>query len=222
MAGTLKTAEEQMVKDRVAEYKEMLAKRQSEKIPQANPISTNQLPKEEKTAKEELEKKQKQEAQMSRFINSLNNKTGKSQKIVYDPNFENVLNQWLPPVSADVDAKPIISVKNLIDTINIIDDVCDLKTFFDVIYSTDDKKDTEFIEETYRRFNEKLVNSGLSLDHNNYILTVESIRELGKGIGSAKTLQWFEIQRGQTMSSEYWKKENHNALNTFFKSMSSF
>ena len=157
---------------------------------------------------------------MSQFINSLNNKTGKSQKIVYDPNFENVLNQWLPPVSADVDAKPIISVKNLIDTINIIDDVCDLKTFFDVIYSTDDKKDTEFIEETYRRFNEKLVSSGLSLDHNNYILTVESIRELGKGIGSAKTLQWFEIQRGQTMSSEYWKKENHNALNTFFKSMS--
>lgn len=286
MAGTLKTAEEQMVKDRVAEYKEMLTKRQSEKVPQANPISTNQLPKEEKTANnglekpitknyanpngtmayvdsiikkyypedyqdslkptstsqeeklasentdlknheekkanEELEKKQKQEAQMSQFINSLNNKTGKSQKIVYDPNFENVLNQWLPPVSADVDAKPIISVKDLIDTINIIDDVCDLKTFFDVIYSTDDKKDTEFIEETYRRFNEKLVSSGLSLDHNNYILTVESIRELGKGIGSTKALQWFEIQRGQTMSSEYWKKENHNALNTFFKSMSFF
>ena len=80
MAGTLKTAEEQMIKDRVAEYKEMHAKRQSEKVPQANPISTNQLPKEEKKANEELEKKQKQEAQMSQFINSLNNKTGKSQK----------------------------------------------------------------------------------------------------------------------------------------------
>ena len=95
MAGTLKTAEEQMIKDRVAEYKEMHAKRQSEKVPQANPISTNQLPKEEKKANEELEKKQKQEAQMSQFINSLNNKTGKSQKIVYDPNFANALRQYL-------------------------------------------------------------------------------------------------------------------------------
>ena len=271
MAGTLKTAEEQMVKDRVAEYKEMLTKRQSEKVPQANPISTNQLPKEEKTANnglekpitknyanpngtmayvdsiikkyypedyqdslkptstsqeeklasentdlknheekkanEELEKKQKQEAQMSQFINSLNNKTGKSQKIVYDPNFANALRQYLP---LDVDAKPIISVKNLIDTINIIDEVCNLKTFFDVIYSTDDKKDAEFIEETYRRFNERLVGSGLNLDHNNYILTVKSIRELGVKPGSGTILYWFNNQRGQTMPPEYWEKETVN------------
>lgn len=207
MAGTLKTAEEQMIKDRVAEYKEMLAKRQSEKVPQANPISTNQLPKEEKTAKEELEKKQKQEAQMSQLINSLNNKTGKSQKIVYDPNFANALRQYLP---LDVDAKPIISVKNLIDTINIIDEVCNLKTFFDVIYSTDDKKDAEFIEETYRRFNERLVGSGLNLDHNNYILTVKSIRELGERPGSGTILNWFNNQRGQTMPPEYWEKETVN------------
>lgn len=55
--------------------------------------------------------------------------------------------------------------------------------------------------------------------YNNYILTVKSIRELGKEIGSAKTLQWFEIQRGQTMSSEYWKKENHNALSASLKLM---
>lgn len=207
MAGTLKTAEEQMIKDRVAEYKEMHAKRQSEKVPQANPISTNQLPKEEKKANEELEKKQKQEAQMSQLINSLNNKTAKSQKIVYDPNFANALRQYLP---LDVNAKPIISVKNLIDTINIIDEVCNLKTFFDVIYSTDDKKDAEFIEETYRRFNERLVGSGLNLDHNNYILTVKSIRKLGVKPGSGTILSWFNNQRGQTMPSEYWEKETDN------------
>ena len=216
MAGTLKTVEEQMIKDRVAEYKEMHAKRQSEKVPQANPISTNQLPKEEKKANEELEKKQKQEAQMSQFINSLNNKTGKSQKIVYDPNFANALRQYLP---LDVDAKPIISVKNLIDTINIIDEVCNLKTFFDVIYSTDDKKDAEFIEETYRRFNERLVGSGLNLDHNNYILTVKSIRELGERPGSGTILSWFNNQRGQTMPPEYWEKET---VKTNLDSMSFF
>lgn len=178
------------------ELKDLAAKIRAEKSPQA----------------EELKKKQrqeKQEAQMSQLINSLNNKTGKSQKIVYDPNFANALRQYLP---LDVDAKPIISVKNLIDTINIIDEVCNLKTFFDVIYSTDDKKDAEFIEETYRRFNERLVGSGLNLDHNNYILTVKSIRELGKKPGSETILHWFNNQRGQTMPPEYWEKEASNSL----------
>lgn len=207
----IKTEADQRIEEMRAKFEkeeeDLLAERQSEKVPQANPISTNQLPKEEKTAKEELEKKQKQEAQMSQLINSLNNKTGKSQKIVYDPNFANALRQYLP---LDVDAKPIISVKNLIDTINIIDEVCNLKTFFDVIYSTDDKKDAEFIEETYRRFNERLVGSGLNLDHNNYILTVKSIRELGVKPGSGTILSWFNIQRGQTMPSEYWEKETDN------------
>lgn len=205
MAGRkIKTETDQIIAEMRAKLKkekeeDLLAQRQSEKVPQANPINA-----------EELKKKQRQEmqeAQMSQLINSLNNKTGKSQKIVYDPNFANALRQYLP---LDVDAKPIISVKNLIDTINIIDEVCNLKTFFDVIYSTDDKKDAEFIEETYRRFNERLVGSGLNLDHNNYILTVKSIRKLGVKPGSGTILSWFNNQRGQTMPSEYWEKETDN------------
>ena len=200
----IKTEKDQIITEMFAKFEkeeeeDLLAQRQSEKVPQANPINA-----------EELKKKQRQEkkeAQMSQLINSLNNKTDKSQKIVYDPNFVNALSQYLP---LDVDAKPIISVKNLIDTINIIDEVCNLKTFFDVIYSTDDKKDAEFIEETYRRFNERLVGSGLNLDHNNYILTVKSIRELGVKPGSGTILYWFNNQRGQTMPPEYWEKETVN------------
>lgn len=199
----IKTEADQRIEEMRAKFEkeeeDLLAERQSEKVPQANPISAEELKKKQR--------QEKQEAQMSQLINSLNNKTGKSQKIVYDPNFANALRQYLP---LDVDAKPIISVKNLIDTINIIDEVCNLKTFFDVIYSTDDKKDAEFIEETYRRFNERLVGSGLNLDHNNYILTVKSIRELGVKPGSGTILSWFNNQRGQTMPSEYWEKETDN------------
>lgn len=199
----IKTEADQRIEEMRAKFKkeeeDLLAERQSEKVPQANPISAEELKKKQR--------QEKQEAQMSQLINSLNNKTAKSQKIVYDPNFANALRQYLP---LDVDAKPIISVKNLIDTINIIDEVCNLKTFFDVIYSTDDKKDAEFIEETYRRFNERLVGSGLNLDHNNYILTVKSIRKLGVKPGSGTILSWFNNQRGQTMPSEYWEKETDN------------
>lgn len=199
----IKTEADQRIEEMRAKFEkeeeDLLAERQSEKVPQANPISAEELKKKQR--------QEKQEAQMSQLINSLNNKTAKSQKIVYDPNFANALRQYLP---LDVDAKPIISVKNLIDTINIIDEVCNLKTFFDVIYSTDDKKDAEFIEETYRRFNERLVGSGLNLDHNNYILTVKSIRELGVKPGSGTILSWFNNQRGQTMPSEYWEKETDN------------
>lgn len=199
----IKTEADQRIEEMRAKFEkeeeDLLAERQSEKVPQANPISAEELKKKQR--------QEKQEAQMSQLINSLNNKTAKSQKIVYDPNFANALRQYLP---LDVDAKPIISVKNLIDTINIIDEVCNLKTFFDVIYSTDDKKDAEFIEETYRRFNERLVGSGLNLDHNNYILTVKSIRELGERPGSGTILSWFNNQRGQTMPSEYWEKETDN------------
>lgn len=205
MAGRkIKTETDQIIAEMRAKLKkekeeDLLAQRQSEKVPQANPINAEELKKKQR--------QEKQEAQMSQLINSLNNKTAKSQKIVYDPNFANALRQYLP---LDVDAKPIISVKNLIDTINIIDEVCNLKTFFDVIYSTDDKKDAEFIEETYRRFNERLVGSGLNLDHNNYILTVKSIRKLGVKPGSGTILSWFNNQRGQTMPSEYWEKETDN------------
>lgn len=199
----IKTEADQRIEEMRAKFEkeeeDLLAERQSEKVPQANPISAEELKKKQR--------QEKQEAQMSQLINSLNNKTAKSQKIVYDPNFANALRQYLP---LDVDAKPIISVKNLIDTINIIDEVCNLKTFFDVIYSTDDKKDAEFIEETYRRFNERLVGSGLNLDHNNYILTVKSIRKLGVKPGSGTILSWFNKQRGQTMPSEYWEKETVN------------
>lgn len=199
----IKTEADQRIEEMRAKFEkeeeDLLAERQSEKVPQANPISAEELKKKQR--------QEKQEAQMSQLINSLNNKTAKSQKIVYDPNFANALRQYLP---LDVDAKPIISVKNLIDTINIIDEVCNLKTFFDVIYSTDDKKDAEFIEETYRRFNERLVGSGLNLDHNNYILTVKSIRELGERPGSGTILNWFNNQRGQTMPPEYWEKETVN------------
>lgn len=199
----IKTEADQRIEEMRAKFEkeeeDLLAERQSEKVPQANPISAEELKKKQR--------QEKQEAQMSQLINSLNNKTAKSQKIVYDPNFANALRQYLP---LDVDAKPIISVKNLIDTINIIDEVCNLKTFFDVIYSTDDKKDAEFIEETYRRFNERLVGSGLNLDHNNYILTVKSIRKLGVKPGSGTILSWFNNQRGQTMPSEYWEKETDN------------
>lgn len=199
----IKTEADQRIEEMRAKFEkeeeDLLAERQSEKVPQANPISAEELKKKQR--------QEKQEAQMSQLINSLNNKTGKSQKIVYDPNFANALRQYLP---LDVDAKPIISVKNLIGTINIIDEVCNLKTFFDVIYSTDDKKDAEFIEETYRRFNERLVGSGLNLDHNNYILTVKSIRKLGVKPGSGTILSWFNNQRGQTMPSEYWEKETDN------------
>lgn len=200
----IKTETDQIIDEMRAKLKkekeeDLIAQRQSEKVPQANLISAEELKKKQR--------QEKQEAQMSQLINSLNNKTGKSQKIVYDPNFANALRQYLP---LDVDAKPIISVKNLIDTINIIDEVCNLKTFFDVIYSTDDKKDAEFIEETYRRFNERLVGSGLNLDHNNYILTVKSIRELGERPGSGTILNWFNNQRGQTMPPEYWEKETVN------------
>lgn len=198
----IKTEADQRIEEMRAKFEkeeDLIAQRQSEKVPQANPISAEELKKKQR--------QEKQEAQMSQLINSLNNKTGKSQKIVYDPNFANALRQYLP---LDVDAKPIISVKNLIDTINIIDEVCNLKTFFDVIYSTDDKKDAEFIEETYRRFNERLVGSGLNLDHNNYILTVKSIRKLGVKPGSGTILSWFNNQRGQTMPSEYWEKETDN------------
>lgn len=208
----IKTEADQRIEEMRAKFEkeeeDLLAERQSEKVPQANPISAEELKKKQR--------QEKQEAQMSQFINSLNNKTGKSQKIVYDPNFANALRQYLP---LDVDAKPIISVKNLIDTINIIDEVCNLKTFFDVIYSTDDKKDAEFIEETYRRFNERLVGSGLNLDHNNYILTVKSIRELGERPGSGTILSWFNNQRGQTMPPEYWEKET---VKTNLDSMSFF
>lgn len=205
MAGRkIKTETDQIIAEMRAKLKkekeeDLLAQRQSEKVPQANPINAEELKKKQR--------QEKQEAQMSQLINSLNNKTAKSQKIVYDPNFANALRQYLP---LDVDAKPIISVKNLIDTINIIDEVCNLKTFFDVIYSTDDKKDAEFIEETYRRFNERLVGSGLNLDHNNYILTLKSIRKLGVKPGSGTILSWFNNQRGQTMPSEYWEKETDN------------
>lgn len=205
MAGRkIKTETDQIIAEMRTKLKkekeeDLLAQRQSEKVPQANPINAEELKKKQR--------QEKQEAQMSQLINSLNNKTAKSQKIVYDPNFANALRQYLP---LDVDAKPIISVKNLIDTINIIDEVCNLKTFFDVIYSTDDKKDAEFIEETYRRFNERLVGSGLNLDHNNYILTVKSIRKLGVKPGSGTILSWFNNQRGQTMPSEYWEKETDN------------
>lgn len=208
----IKTEKDQIIAEMRAKFakekEDFLAERQSEKVPQANPISAEELKKKQR--------QEKQEAQMSQLINSLNNKTGKSQKIVYDPNFANALRQYLP---LDVDAKPIISVKNLIDTINIIDEVCNLKTFFDVIYSTDDKKDAEFIEETYRRFNERLVGSGLNLDHNNYILTVKSIRELGERPGSGTILSWFNNQRGQTMPPEYWEKET---VKTNLDSMSFF
>lgn len=208
----IKTEADQRIEEMRAKFEkeeeDLLAERQSEKVPQANPISAEELKKKQK--------QEKQEAQMSQLINSLNNKTAKSQKIVYDPNFANALRQYLP---LDVDAKPIISVKNLIDTINIIDEVCNLKTFFDVIYSTDDKKDAEFIEETYRRFNERLVGSGLNLDHNNYILTVKSIRELGERPGSGTILSWFNNQRGQTMPPEYWEKET---VKTNLDSMSFF
>lgn len=208
----IKTEKDQIIAEMRAKFakekEDLLAERQSEKVPQANPISAEELKKKQR--------QEKQEAQMSQLINSLNNKTGKSQKIVYDPNFANALRQYLP---LDVDAKPIISVKNLIDTINIIDEVCNLKTFFDVIYSTDDKKDAEFIEETYRRFNERLVGSGLNLDHNNYILTVKSIRELGERPGSGTILSWFNNQRGQTMPPEYWEKET---VKTNLDSMSFF
>lgn len=205
MAGRkIKTETDQIIAEMRTKLKkekeeDLLAQRQSEKVPQANPINAEELKKKQR--------QEKQEAQMSQLINSLNNKTAKSQKIVYDPNFANALRQYLP---LDVDAKPIISVKNLIDTINIIDEVCNLKTFFDVIYSTDDKKDAEFIEETYRRFNERLVGSGLNLDHNNYILTVKSIRKLGVKPGSGTILNWFNNQRGQTMPPEYWEKETVN------------
>lgn len=208
----IKTEKDQIITEMRAKFEkeeeDLLAERQSEKVPQANPISAEELKKKQR--------QEKQEAQMSQLINSLNNKTAKSQKIVYDPNFANALRQYLP---LDVDAKPIISVKNLIDTINIIDEVCNLKTFFDVIYSTDDKKDAEFIEETYRRFNERLVGSGLNLDHNNYILTVKSIRELGERPGSGTILSWFNNQRGQTMPPEYWEKET---VKTNLDSMSFF
>ena len=115
MAGRkIKTETDQIIAEMRAKLKkekeeDLLAQRQSEKVPQANPINAEELKKKQR--------QEKQEAQKSQLINSLNNKTAKSQKIVYDPNFANALRQYLP---LDVDAKPIISVKNLIDTINIM------------------------------------------------------------------------------------------------------